>query len=218
AGRRRPARRRTPARPGPRSRWDAWPYRSPAGTRVLSPGHLLVGAAAAVLWRGEHGPNRGATRRSRGDVAVVSYPGFTLLVFERLFEPIGRAIRGVTPGRATAGPCRGHPETGFSRVWSSGRGVRPSPPTPGRWADARQPGVVWGSSTPGWPTPERGASAPGSGPPAVPSSAARARLPSTHQERQHAYHSDRGRGPSPGGRGGSADGASSRAAPPDPGR
>src|SRR2546421_11594076 len=108
----------------------------------------------------------------RVDVAVLSYPGFTLLVFERLFEPIGRDD---SRRRFRSRPRRGlvvvDPETGFSRVRSPGRGVRPSPPTPGRWADTGQPGVAWGSSTPGWPTPEARRES-GSGAPAVPSSAA----------------------------------------------
>src|SRR5262249_41627563 len=145
-------RRRTPTRPVPRSRWDAWSHRR-AGLRDSWRDSGLVRVRAG---------HRGRRAERQRGVAVLSYPGFTLLVFERLFERIGRgeSRRRFRPwprwGQAVADPG-----TGFSRVRSSGRGVRPPPPTPGRWADAGQPGVAWGSSAPGWHTPEFGALAPG---------------------------------------------------------
>src|SRR5438067_3433828 len=108
-------------------------------------------ASCTVLTLGCMAPRYGATRRSRSGVAVLSYPGFTLVVV-RTAVRIDRAARFAArlPRLGHGGPVVAEQETGFSRVRSPGRGVRPPPPTPGRRADASQPGVAWGSSTFGW--------------------------------------------------------------------
>src|SRR5205823_2569746 len=94
------------------------------------------------------------------------------------------------------GPVVAEQGTGFSRVRSPGRGVRPPPPTPGRWADAGRPGVPWRRSTSG-------------------------RHRSTIRRpvrRQHAHHSDPDRAPAAGRAGRQASGTGTRAAAPHPRR
>jgi hypothetical protein len=104
---------------------------------------IRVTAPSATTW--PMSAPRTSVRKLPGDVEFLSVPRCSLIhKFERVFELLGKAIRGATPESGTR--HRSKPVIA-GRLHGGPAGRHPRPPG-GGWRAGR-PGVVWGSATPG---------------------------------------------------------------------